>query len=102
MTGYKVARYGFVLLDQPLWDDATVTVDYVHGFPQGHPALEVAAGVTLSAAARLVDNPTGLRSTQWSMGPESEMQVYAGNPAASALLSAAERNDLAPFALALV
>jgi hypothetical protein len=39
-----------------------ITITYTHGYPTGHVKLELARSVCLSAAARLVDNPAGLRS----------------------------------------
>lgn len=79
------------------------SVTYTHGYPAGHPALDIAAGVVLSAAGRLVDNPIGMRSHSWTLGPESESHTFAGDsgqpgqPQATALLSASDMASLAPY-----
>ena len=39
-----------------------VTTTYTHGYPTGHPRLELARAVCLQAAGRVVGNPGGLRS----------------------------------------
>lgn len=75
-----------------------VVVSFTHGYPTGHPVLGMVKGVCLSAAARLVDNPTGVRS--WTTGGESA--TYAGGGSdLTVLLTDAERSQLPALLVAV-
>ena len=73
-----------------------VTATYTHGYPTGHVKLELARSVCLTIAARLVNNPGGLRS--YTVGGVSE--TYAGDADGMTVVpTEAEEKSLEPLAL---
>lgn len=78
----------------------TATITYTHGYSWPDPVLDLVAGVCLSAAARAVDNPRGLRS--WTVGGESETYAGGGSEVAGSVLTGAERADLAGLVLPVI
>jgi len=77
----------------------SITVAFTHGYPAGHAVLDSVAGVCLSAAARLVDNPTSRRSGQ--LGPEAWTAAGPGDEVVS-ILARGECAQLAPWTLPMV
>lgn len=73
-----------------------VTATYTHGYPTGHVKLELARSVCLTAAARLVNNPAGLRSE--TVGGVSWTSAASGADA-MVILTEGEQESLAPLAL---
>ena len=73
-----------------------VLATYTHGYPSGHVKLELARSVCLSAAARLVNNPAGLRSE--TVGSVSWTAAGSGADA-TVILTAGDEESLAPLAL---
>lgn len=74
----------------------TYRVSYRHGYPDDHPAVQLAAGVALSAAARLVDNPTGHRSETIT---GQSFTAAGGGADVVTILAEAERKQLEAYAL---
>lgn len=73
-----------------------VVATYTHGYPTGHVKLELARSVCLTIAARLLNNPSGLRSE--TVGGVS--WTAAGDSAdATVILTPSEKESLAPLAL---
>ena len=69
---------------------------YTHGYPTGHVKLELARSVCLTAAARQLYNPAGLRSE--TVGGVSWTSAAAGADA-TVILTEGEQDSLAPLAL---
>ncbi|HEY9417058.1 MAG TPA: hypothetical protein VIQ30_20055 [Pseudonocardia sp.] len=73
-----------------------ITVTYTHGYPAGHVKLELARSVCLTAAARMLNNPAGLRSE--TVGAVSWTAAGSGADA-TVILTAGDEESLAPLAL---
>lgn len=87
---------GRITLRSGAYTSTVYTVSYHHGYLDDHPAVAVAKGVVLNAAARLCDNPTSHRSE--STGSEAVVAAGAGGDVVS-VLSEGERRQLDPWAL---
>lgn len=73
-----------------------VQITYTHGYPTGHPKLDLARTVCLTAAGRMVTNPGGLQSetigaVSWTMA--------GGGEEATVVLTKGDQNMLEPLAL---
>lgn len=73
-----------------------ITITYTHGYPAGHVKLELARSMCLTAAARMLNNPAGLRSE--TVGGVSWTSAVSGADA-TVILTAGEQESLAPLAL---
>jgi hypothetical protein len=66
-------------------------VSYADGYPDDHPVIDHVRGIVLAAAARLLENPTALRS--WTTGAESATAAGGGGDVVS-ILAREERTQL--------
>lgn len=74
----------------------TYTVVFAHGYLDHSEEIKAIRGIVLSAAARLVENPTSQRA--WATGSESASYA-GGNSDLTAILTGGEKADLLPFQL---
>lgn len=77
-------------------DSGVFVVSYADGFPDDHPIIDHIRGIVLAAAARLLENPTALRS--WTTGAESATAGGGGGDLIS-ILAREERTQLEPWRL---
>lgn len=97
-TQYEWFRTGRLTRLAALWTRKAkgVLATYTHGYPTGHPKLDLAKAVCLTASARQMTNPAGLRSetvggASWTMAGEG--------PEATSALTEGEQYSLYPLAL---
>lgn len=101
VTGFDWTSYGkLIRVSRPWYSRPRSIVATVnHGYAPGSADLDNAKGVCLSLAARVYENPSGLRS--YTVGGVSE--TYAGNAGELGPgLTDQEKRDLVPYKLATV
>jgi hypothetical protein len=91
---YQWEDYGVVYLLRH-WGEGPFTCVYESGYPDDSPEIDTIRGVVLAAAARLLANPTNLKS--WTVGLES--QSMGGGDDDGDVLSDGDEERLAGFVL---
>lgn len=94
---YTTSRDGRIILARAYRTWGDVTVNFTHGYDPDSADMDNIRGIVAGAAARLLNNPEGLRSQ--TIGTETWTVGVAPMDDPNATLSSGEKDELAPYAI---
>jgi hypothetical protein len=94
---YTTTRDGRLILARAYRTWGDVTVNFTHGYDPDSADMDNIRGIVAGAAARLLNNPEGLRSQ--TIGTETWTVAVAPMDDPNAALSSGEKYELSPYVL---